>query len=330
VYRRNADNTFTKMPSVTIGGLTYNAYGGDGINSSGIALRYRFGSFTVPEKTFGDASFNLTAPVSDSSGGFTYTSSNTGVATVTSGGEVTIVRSGTTTITATQAASGSSWPADSISLPLVVNKIVSTLGELTVTAKRPTDAPFTLTTPTSTASSIISPITTITNQLSIITPPTLDVSAVIYGNTWAKLGQDVNTNYVETTKLSANGRVMIISAGINSTIIGNVNVYDLSGTTWVPRGSTISGTAATEYFGSDVSISANGNIIAVGAWGKLSFMGQVRIYAWSGTSWVQRGGDINGEAAGDRSGVSVSLSADGSIVAIGGWLNMKNVAPCIE
>ena len=34
-------------------------------------------------------------------------------------------------------------------------------------------------------------------------------------------------------------------------------------------------------------------------------------------TWVQRGSDIDGEAAGDRSGCSVSLSADGSMVAIG-------------
>jgi hypothetical protein len=40
---------------------------------------------------------------------------------------------------------------------------------------------------------------------------------------------------------------------------------------------------------------------------------------WNATKkyWVQRGGDIDGEAAADQSGWSVSLSADGSILAIG-------------
>ena len=33
--------------------------------------------------------------------------------------------------------------------------------------------------------------------------------------------------------------------------------------------------------------------------------------------WTQLGSDINGEAAGDTSGVSVSLSSDGKRVAIG-------------
>lgn len=53
--------------------------------------------------TVGDAPFDLTDPTSDSPGAFSYTSSNPAVATIT-GATVFIVGSGTTTITATQAA----------------------------------------------------------------------------------------------------------------------------------------------------------------------------------------------------------------------------------
>jgi len=38
-------------------------------------------------------------------------------------------------------------------------------------------------------------------------------------------------------------------------------------------------------------------------------------------SWTQIGSDIDGEAASDNSGQSVSLSSDGSTVAIGGRYN---------
>ena len=41
-------------------------------------------------------------------------------------------------------------------------------------------------------------------------------------------------------------------------------------------------------------------------------------------AWKQLGPDIDGEAAGDYSGVSVSLSADGSTVAIGAAENDGN------
>lgn len=62
-----------------------------------------FGIFTVPAKNVGDAAFALMPPSSNSSGAFSYTSSNTAVATI-SGNMATIVANGTSTITATQAA----------------------------------------------------------------------------------------------------------------------------------------------------------------------------------------------------------------------------------
>jgi parallel beta-helix repeat protein len=62
--------------------------------------------FTVPAKVLGDVPFALTAPTSNSAGLFTYTSSNTAVATIV-GNMVTIVGAGTSVIKATQAASGS-------------------------------------------------------------------------------------------------------------------------------------------------------------------------------------------------------------------------------
>jgi hypothetical protein len=63
-------------------------------------------NFTIPTKVTGDADFAITAPTSTSPGTFTYSSSNTSVATIVGGSSIHIVGVGTTTITATQAASG--------------------------------------------------------------------------------------------------------------------------------------------------------------------------------------------------------------------------------
>jgi hypothetical protein len=54
----------------------------------------------------------------------------------------------------------------------------------------------------------------------------------------------------------------------------------------------------------------------------LQHSGHVRVYAWNSTSaqYTQRGSDIDGEAADDGSG-SVSLSADGKVLAIGARYN---------
>ena len=76
-------------------------------------------SFTVPSKFVGDEPFELTAPTSDSNGAFSYTSSNTQVATI-EGNIVTIIAPGTTVITATQEAS-SNYGSGTITASLVVS-----------------------------------------------------------------------------------------------------------------------------------------------------------------------------------------------------------------
>ena len=56
-------------------------------------------------------------------------------------------------------------------------------------------------------------------------------------------------------------------------------------------------------FGCSVSLSSDGNTVSIGACGNDdngSDAGEVSVYDWDETSWVQRGADIDGEAAGDR------------------------------
>ncbi|MBS0214168.1 MAG: IPT/TIG domain-containing protein [Proteobacteria bacterium] len=70
-------------------------------------------------KTQGEAAFDLPLPTSNSAGAFTFTSSNTSVATV-SGRTVTIVGGGTATLTATQAATAN-YTAGSVAATLTVD-----------------------------------------------------------------------------------------------------------------------------------------------------------------------------------------------------------------
>ena len=58
--------------------------------------------------------------------------------------------------------------------------------------------------------------------------------------------------------------------------------------------------------------------------GNGSNSGHVRVYNFNNGSWDQLGDDIDGEAADDQSGYSVSLSADGTTVAIGAKYNDGN------
>ena len=82
------------------------------------------GAFPNMSKVEGDAPFILAAPASKSPAGFTFTSSDPTVATV-SGSTMTVVLAGTTTITASQPSSGS-WAATSATAVLTVTQIVCT------------------------------------------------------------------------------------------------------------------------------------------------------------------------------------------------------------
>ena len=133
-------------------------------------------------------------------------------------------------------------------------------------------------------------------------------------------GEALNDYSGYSVSLSSDGKIVAIGAYLNDgngTYSGHVRVYEWNGTAWVQRGSDIDGEAYADYSGNSVSLSSDGSIVAIGAYGNGSYSGHVRVYEWNGAAWVQRGTDIDGEASSNYFGQSVSLSSDGSIVAIG-------------
>ena len=148
------------------------------------------------------------------------------------------------------------------------------------------------------------------------------------GTTWMQTGDDINGEAEDdesgsSVAMSADGsRIAIGAPGNDGTGsgTGHVRIYTWNGTTWTQTGADINGEADGEYLGSSVAMSADGSRIAIGATGNNDNgkdAGQVRIYTWNGTTWMQTGADINGETADDNSGWSVAMSADGSRIAIG-------------
>ena len=150
---------------------------------------------------------------------------------------------------------------------------------------------------------------------------------------WKQIGEDIDGEASgdesgQSVSLSADGSIVAIGApingGDNGDNSGHVRVYEFDGSSWVKRGANIDGEAGGDNSGFSVSLSADGSIVAIGAPfnnGNGQTSGHVRVYKYNSSSWEQIGGDIDGEAGGDDSGFSVSLSADGSIVAIGAPIN---------
>jgi hypothetical protein len=100
---------------------------------------------------------------------------------------------------------------------------------------------------------------------------------------------------------------------------------------WKQIDTDINGEAANDQSGYSVSLSDDGNVLAIGAYnndGNGTDSGHVRVYAWNTTSakYFQRGMDLDGEAASDQSGISVSLSDNGNVLAIGANNNDGNGA----
>ncbi|MEN3324063.1 T9SS type A sorting domain-containing protein [Mariniflexile soesokkakense] len=150
-----------------------------------------------------------------------------------------------------------------------------------------------------------------------------------FGN-WIQVGADIDGEAVNdfsgvSVSLSSDGSIVAIGAesndGANGTDSGHVRVYENQSGNWVQIGADIDGEAADDYFGTSVILSDDGSILAVGALGNDGAngidSGHVRVYKNQSGNWIQIGSDIDGEAANDFSGSPISLSADGSIVAIG-------------
>lgn len=158
----------------------------------------RLGVFAVTSRAFGSESFSLAAPSSTSSAGFTYTSSDTSVATVASNGTVSIVGAGSTTITANQT-SGTNFESASTAATFTVTK-----GSPTLTVTNPPDKPygaadFTLVTPTTNSSGAMT-FTSLTPTIATVNSVTGLVRLVGTGNVSIEVAVASTNNYVGVTK----------------------------------------------------------------------------------------------------------------------------------
>ena len=145
------------------------------------------------------------------------------------------------------------------------------------------------------------------------------------------LGEFGLDNAGSAISLSYDGATLAIGAerndvgpGINS---GHVRVFRDNGATWQQLGSAILGEASGDLSGSAVSLSADGNTVAIGAPDNDDNggnSGHVRVFENIAGTWTQVGIDIDGEATGDVSGSYVAISADASIVAVGAHANDSN------
>lgn len=152
---------------------------------------------------------------------------------------------------------------------------------------------------------------------------------------WTQIGQDIDGEAAgdesgNVVSLSSDGNIVAIGASENNgngSFSGHVRVFENLAGVWTQIGTDIDGEASGDFSGESISLSSDGSIVAIGApnnSGNGADSGHVRVYENIAGVWTQIGQDIDGEAVGDLSGAAISLSSDGSIVAIGAPINAGN------
>ena len=152
---------------------------------------------------------------------------------------------------------------------------------------------------------------------------------------WTQLGADIDGEAAGdasglAVSLAGDGSSLAIGAfgnDQNGAQSGHVRVFTYSGAAWVQKGADIDGDAADDYFGWNVCLSEDGSRMIIGAPyndGGGTDAGHAKVYEYNGTNWVQVGADIQGAAVGDRAGWAVSISDDGTRIAVGATANDDN------
>jgi hypothetical protein len=155
------------------------------------------------------------------------------------------------------------------------------------------------------------------------------MAAIQRGSVLEASDQAAGDSFGRSVSLSDDGLVLVVSAnaweGASGTDRGGVYTFDKNGTGWTQRGSVLEAADAADSdgFGIDVEISGDGLVLAVGAssWEGSAGVdpGGVYIYDKDGSGWTQRGSVLEASDAAntDAFGGSVSLSYDGSVLAVG-------------
>ena len=183
--------------------------------------------------------------------------------------------------------------------------------------------------------------------LKIQTPESMSLKkAEIESNPyWSQVGSDINGSQAQTflgisVDCSHDGtRIVIGSHQTSAAPVGEVRVYDWNGSVWTQVGNTITGPQSSPtqgYFGREVAISGNGQIIAVsgdledpdgntdrgvvrvlylngGAWTVLADSGSETVNIGTGTA-AFRNDVFVGSANTDQLGTVINLSYDGKTI----------------
>ena len=149
---------------------------------------------------------------------------------------------------------------------------------------------------------------------------------------WVQMGNDIDgtdrsDRLGQSLALSGDGKRLAVGIpyadgdGNSVNMAGAVRIYDWNDTSWDQIGEIIHGDTILDIRGMDVDISADGTTVSIVDLDLFSSdeKSEVSIYRYNSDSsaWIIMGDAISEESEANSSSYETSLSADGSIVAIG-------------
>jgi hypothetical protein len=140
---------------------------------------------------------------------------------------------------------------------------------------------------------------------------------------WSQLGPDIEgetqrEQFGRSITMSSNGQRLAIGTTEWDQLTGIVRVFDYSSGNWNQVGQDLVGDNGGDFFGSGVSLSKDGSMLAIGADGYNNRSGVVRVYRFNGSYWSQYGNDVLADGELDALGMhQVGLSADGCCLIAG-------------
>jgi hypothetical protein len=157
------------------------------------------------------------------------------------------------------------------------------------------------------------------------------------GSTWQQQAKLVGTGITGhayqgiSCSISADGNTIALGGPLYNNNKGAVWVFVRTGDTWAQEGNKLVGTggSANAAQGSAVSLSADGNTLAIGGYYNNSQKGAVWIFVRSIGAWTQQGSKLlpnDGDGKSEFGG-AVDLSADGNTLVAGGQLDAETNDP---
>ncbi len=156
---------------------------------------------------------------------------------------------------------------------------------------------------------------------------------------WSQQGSKlVGTGYAgpgaprqgSSVSLSSDGNTLAFGGPEDESAVGSTWVFTRTAGVWSQQGSKLVGTGYTGLSsgqGSSVSLSSDGNTLAVGAYGDDTNIGATWVFTRTAGVWSQQGSKLvgTGYTGVSAQGASVALSSDGDTLAVGGPSDNTNI-----